>query len=150
MRLIGATNIDFIGKCRIAVACSLLVIGIGMVAMAVRGETIFDIDFTGGVSVTMVLQDSLPPDEVRGRLDDHFENATPPVTCTVNTVGVEGRPDDSVYKIDANLGVGRRAGAGDRGGLSRQRRQESAAVVLHELFRRKTARNPIARSHVSP
>ncbi len=104
MRLIGATNIDFIGKCRIAVACSLLVIGIGVVAVAVRGATIFDIDFTGGVSVTMVLQDSLPPDEVRGRLDDHFENATPAVTCTVNTVGVEGRPDDSVYKIDANLG----------------------------------------------
>jgi SecD/SecF fusion protein len=103
MRLIGTTNIDFIGKCRIAVAGSLLVIVIGVVAVAVRGQSIFDIDFTGGVSVTMVLQDSLPADEVRSRLNDHFQSATPPVTCTVNTVGVEGRPDDSVYKIDANL-----------------------------------------------
>ena len=39
----------------------------------------------------------------RSRLTDHFENANPPVTCTVNTVSVEGRPDNSVYKIDADM-----------------------------------------------
>jgi SecD/SecF fusion protein len=103
MRLIGTTNLDFIGKCGIAVTCSSLLILVGFITMFMRGQSIFDIDFTGGVSVTMVLRDSLPPDEVRARLNDHFADAKPPVSCTVNTVGVADRPADSVYKIDANL-----------------------------------------------
>ena len=68
-----------------------------------RGKEIFDIDFNGGVSVTMVLQEPMQPDEVRGRLNDHFVDADPPVTCTVNTVSVEDRAENTVYKIDADM-----------------------------------------------
>ena len=103
MRLIHATYIDFMGKRHIWYVVSLVLIVIGLIAMVARGKSIFDIDFTGGVSVTMLLQDSMPADEVRRRLDDHFQNSTPPVRCTVNTVSVEGRPRNSVYKIDAGL-----------------------------------------------
>ncbi|MHB9078015.1 MAG: protein translocase subunit SecD [Pirellulaceae bacterium] len=103
MRLLDATHIDFMGKKYLWFAISLTMIGIGMIATVARGKSIFDIDFTGGVSVTMLLQDSMPADEVRTRIDGHFQAATPPVQCTVNTVSVEGRPRNSVYKIDAGI-----------------------------------------------
>jgi SecD/SecF fusion protein len=45
----------------------------------------------------------LPPDEVRARIDEHFRDANPPVSCSVNTVSVEGLPTNSVYKIDADM-----------------------------------------------
>jgi SecD/SecF fusion protein len=103
LRIVGTTQLDFIGKRTIAAVCSVTLITIGLIAVGMRGQGIFDIDFTGGVSVTMVLQDSMPPDEVRSRLNQHFEDATPPIKCTVNTVSVDGRPNNSVYKIDADV-----------------------------------------------
>jgi SecD/SecF fusion protein len=103
MRILGTTHLDFIALQRVALIGSIVMVVIGVVAVVMRGRDIFDIDFNGGVSVTMVLQESMPPDEVRRRLDDHFGDSSPPIRCTVNTVGVEGRPDNSVYKIDAPL-----------------------------------------------
>jgi SecD/SecF fusion protein len=103
MRFVGATRVDFMGKQHIWFAVSFVLIVVGLIATVARGKSIFDIDFTGGVSVTMVLRDSMPADEVRTRLDDHFQSATPPIRCTVNTVSVEGRPPNSVYKIDAGF-----------------------------------------------
>lgn len=103
MKLLGSTRVDFIGKQKIMIAVSLLVIVVGLVAVGMRGKRIFDIDFNGGLSVTMVLRQTLPPDEVRARLNDHFRDADPPVSCSVNTVSVEGLPPNSVYKIDADI-----------------------------------------------
>ncbi len=103
MRFIGKTNFDFIGKCGIALTASSVLILIGMAALFVRGREILDTDLAGGVSVHMLLRESMSPDEVRARLTRHFEDATPPVSCTVNTVGVADHPENSVYKIDANL-----------------------------------------------
>ncbi|MCU0962800.1 MAG: protein translocase subunit SecD, partial [Pirellulaceae bacterium] len=103
MQFLGSTNVDFIGKRNLCIAGSVVLILIGLAGVVMRGKSIFDIDFTGGVSVTMVLRDSMPPDEVRGRLDSHFRGTSPPIKCSVNTVSVEGRPSNSVYKVDANL-----------------------------------------------
>ena len=103
MKLLGSTQLDFIGKQWFCIAGSLILIAVGLVAVVARGERIFDIDFTGGASVFMVLEDSMPADEVRSRLIDHFKDSEPPISCTVNTVSVEGHPNDSVYKIDANM-----------------------------------------------
>lgn len=107
MRILGSTHVDFVAVQRLAIIGSVVLMVIGLVAVVTRGREILDIDFRGGVSVTMVLQDSMPPDQVRARLDGHFQESTPPVRCTVNRVDVEGRPDNSVYKIDARLDAAR-------------------------------------------
>ncbi|WP_197527327.1 protein translocase subunit SecD [Pirellulimonas nuda] len=62
-RIIGDTNIDFLGKCYAASVFSLLVIGAGMTAVVMRGDGLLDIDFTGGASVTMALDESAPSNQ---------------------------------------------------------------------------------------
>ncbi|MBA3481065.1 MAG: protein translocase subunit SecD, partial [Pirellulales bacterium] len=54
---IGETHIDFIGWSRVCMTASLIVIGVGLAAVYMRGRDLLDIDFTGGSSVTVVLQD---------------------------------------------------------------------------------------------
>ncbi len=103
MKILGATKLDFIGRRQIAIGISVVLIVIGLVAVGMRGKGIFDIDFNGGLSVTMVLQETLPPEDVRKRLDEHFKDVSPPVKCLVNSVSVEGRPPETVYKVDADI-----------------------------------------------
>lgn len=54
---IGETHIDFVGWRFASIAASLVVIAIGLVAVFSRGQDLFDIDFTGGSSVTIVFDD---------------------------------------------------------------------------------------------
>lgn len=103
LRIIGATKLDFLGKRRIALVASCILIILGLTAVGARGKRIFDIDFNGGLSVTMVLKESMAPNDVRTRINRYFEDSDPPVRCTVNTVDVEGRDPNTVYKIDAGL-----------------------------------------------
>ena len=56
-QMIGATNIDFLKWGRYAIAASLIIIAVGMLAVYQRWGDLFDIDFTGGSSVTIVLDD---------------------------------------------------------------------------------------------
>jgi SecD/SecF fusion protein len=104
MSIVGATKIDFLGKRTIALVVSSLLIIVGLVAVVQRGQDIFDIDFTGGTSVTMVLKDSMGPDDVRNRIDDKFATMDPKPQFSVNTVSVENRDVNTVFKIDADVG----------------------------------------------
>jgi SecD/SecF fusion protein len=54
---IGETHIDFLAWRRVAIAASLVVIGVGLAAAFTRGRDLLDIDFTGGSSVTLVLKE---------------------------------------------------------------------------------------------
>jgi SecD/SecF fusion protein len=56
MQFIGETNIDFLSWRRVCIAGSLVVIGIGLLAVGARRGDLFDIDFTGGSSVQFVLK----------------------------------------------------------------------------------------------
>lgn len=58
--IVGETKIDFIGWRNAAVLASLVLIGIGTAAAVMRGGQLLDIDFTGGSSVTMALDESSP------------------------------------------------------------------------------------------
>ncbi|HEX3871780.1 MAG TPA: protein translocase subunit SecD [Pirellulales bacterium] len=73
MQILSGTNYDFIGKRRVAIALSLIVIGIGMVGVWARGKGLLDIDFTGGVSVETLFDRSHPQDiaVVRTKLEEH-------------------------------------------------------------------------------
>jgi SecD/SecF fusion protein len=71
-KIIGSPNIDFLGKAQGLVAVSLVLIAIGLYASFSRGAGLFDIDFTGGTSVTLAFDSENPKSfgEVRKALED--------------------------------------------------------------------------------
>jgi SecD/SecF fusion protein len=105
-KLLGVTHVDFLGKKYIAITASIVFIVAGLVAVGVRGKQIFDIDFLGGTSVTMVLRDSADEREIRTKLDERFSGMRiegSAVQYSVNRVDVEGQKDRTVWKIDSSL-----------------------------------------------
>jgi SecD/SecF fusion protein len=62
MSLIGHTNIDFIRWLNPAIAASVLIIAVGLVAAVARGKGLLDIDFTGGSSVAVLFDTEKPHD----------------------------------------------------------------------------------------
>ncbi|MBI3861555.1 MAG: protein translocase subunit SecD [Planctomycetia bacterium] len=72
MGLIPVSNFDFVGKQVIASAASIVLIAVGMVAFVARGTSNYDIDFTGGHSVTMQFNDKQGTDQVRESLENTF------------------------------------------------------------------------------
>jgi len=71
-QIIGKTNFDFLSKRFIGAVASFILIAIGIGAVAQRGDDLLNIDFTGGSSVTMVLNDDakMPYTEVKDLLDE--------------------------------------------------------------------------------
>lgn len=70
--LVGLTNFDFVGKQNIALAASGILIVAGLVAFSMRGISNYDIDFTGGVSVTMQFIEKQETEKVRDSLEKTF------------------------------------------------------------------------------
>ena len=70
-QIIKSASVDFLGKRGIAAIFSLLIIGGGLAAVSNRGTDLLNIDFTGGSSVTMVLEDdqSMQFAEVKAELE---------------------------------------------------------------------------------
>ncbi|MCL6503329.1 MAG: protein translocase subunit SecD [Pirellulales bacterium] len=56
LKILANPNFDFIGKRYIAVTASVLLIAAGLAGVVARGKGLFDIDFTGGVSVEMLFE----------------------------------------------------------------------------------------------
>lgn len=56
-QFVGVTNFDFLRYRNFWVSASVLLVAVGLAAAAGRGRDMFDIDFTGGSSVTIVLDD---------------------------------------------------------------------------------------------
>ncbi|QDV68177.1 bifunctional preprotein translocase subunit SecD/SecF [Rosistilla carotiformis] len=63
--LTGNDDFDFIGKRAPAFVLSGILLIAGIIALAYRGSSIFDIDFAGGTSVTFWLQEEAEADDVR-------------------------------------------------------------------------------------
>ncbi len=96
---IGDTNIDFLGKRRVAFMLSTVAIIVGLSAATIRGRDMLDIDFTGGTSVQVMLKDPMPIADVRSRLLD----AQISDSISVAEVKPKGQPAGTVYKIDTSL-----------------------------------------------
>jgi SecD/SecF fusion protein len=60
LKMLGKTNIDFIGPRYYCMAGSLILIVLGLVATGVRRQSMFNIDFTGGTLVTIRLNERDP------------------------------------------------------------------------------------------
>jgi SecD/SecF fusion protein len=69
--IIGETNVDFMGWQCWAIGTSWVLILIGMVGCYFRGSSLLNIDFTGGSTVTFVLDEAHPKpiNEVQAALD---------------------------------------------------------------------------------
>ncbi|MGD9634763.1 MAG: protein translocase subunit SecD [Pirellulales bacterium] len=71
LKLMATPNYNFLGVRYVAIGASLVLIGIGMVAVYARGWNMLDIDFTGGSSVTFALipEDKMSIAQVRDSLE---------------------------------------------------------------------------------
>ncbi|TWU47768.1 protein translocase subunit SecD [Rubripirellula reticaptiva] len=105
--LSGEAGIDFMGKGRFALACSAILVCIGLASLFARGESIFDIDFAGGSSVQFRLDTPTKTDEVRNIVKPEMVKVTDKgsedVPYTVNGVTMEGVADRTVYKVDSSF-----------------------------------------------
>ncbi|MEX0613759.1 MAG: protein translocase subunit SecD, partial [Pirellulales bacterium] len=70
MKILAQPNFDFLGVRWVAIVASLLLLAIGMGAVYSRGSQLFDIDFTGGSSVTFTLTEPMPISEVNAALEE--------------------------------------------------------------------------------
>lgn len=72
--IIKQTNFDFVGSTKLAVWISMIVIGGGLLVVAVRGKDNLDIDFRGGAMITFQFEDdkSHDIDAVRAPLAKKF------------------------------------------------------------------------------
>jgi len=74
--LVRATNWDFVGKTRMCVIGSLVVIAAGLAGVATRGADLLDIDFRGGTMVTFEFKQKQDVGDVKnvlGNSDARFE-----------------------------------------------------------------------------
>jgi SecD/SecF fusion protein len=73
-RLIGHTNIDFMGAFRYCLTASVLVTVISLAVAFHRGQSLFDIDFTGGTSVQALFAEPQDTGKVRKLLSDKLSD----------------------------------------------------------------------------
>ncbi|MDA1014941.1 MAG: protein translocase subunit SecD [Planctomycetota bacterium] len=74
LSVVGKTNWQFVAKQRFAAIVSSLVIAVGLLALAVRGSALLDIDFTGGMMVTMSFVEPVKQDDVEQGLETAFKD----------------------------------------------------------------------------
>lgn len=89
-------NFDFLSKRRLAYVFSSIFIGIGIVAMIVKGITL-GVDFKGGRSYVITFDEAKNPTEIKTSLTDYFQNAG----TEVKTFGADNiLKITTSYKID--------------------------------------------------
>ena len=91
MRWIGHTNIDFMSWFPYCLTASVLITIMAIGVSFVRGKGLFDIDFTGGVSVQAVFKEPQDPDYVRNTLEKQPEKERLP-DLAINDVQMAGQP----------------------------------------------------------
>jgi SecD/SecF fusion protein len=96
-RMIGGTNFDFLGKQRIAVTGSLAMIVLGLVAVFGRGKGLLDIDFTGGVSVQTMFDESQNITDIRRQLGDKLPD------LAVSDIQIPGEPEKRRFMINTSI-----------------------------------------------
>ncbi len=70
--LVGATNLNFLGKRGIAAVASLILIVVGLFAFVSRGDENYDIDFRGGTMISFTFQSPHEFEEVNQALKKSF------------------------------------------------------------------------------
>jgi SecD/SecF fusion protein len=113
MQWIGHTKIDFMAWFPACATFSVVITVLGLVIAVVRGQGLFDIDFTGGVSVQTVFQDKQDIEKVREQLGvKGLESVYPELGAkerekllpdiTVTPAHSQDEPDDQRFIIDTS------------------------------------------------
>lgn len=101
LRWIGHTNIDFMRLFPYALTASILITIAAIVVSFARGKGLFDIDFTGGVSVQAVFDSPQEPDAVRKRLEKQSAKEKLP-DLVVNDVQMAGQQRGLQFLINTS------------------------------------------------
>ncbi|KAA5543172.1 protein translocase subunit SecD [Roseiconus nitratireducens] len=102
--LSGGGMLDFIGKGKISLAVSAVLIVIGVASLVARGKSILDIDFAGGSSVQFRVNEQTTTEEIRRIVGAGIgEQNGVGVQFTVNGVTMEGAADGTVFKVDSSI-----------------------------------------------
>ena len=64
------TNIDFVGRAKVAIAASIVVILIGLASLVFKGGPTYGIDFAGGTLVQIKFSGETSAADLRGALAD--------------------------------------------------------------------------------
>ncbi len=100
----GASDFDFMGKGKLAMAVSGLLMIVGAAALYYRGQGIFDIDFAGGSSVQFRVNTPTETDTIRKIVGEVMTGQDgKPLQYTVNGVTMDSAPDGTVYKVDSSM-----------------------------------------------
>lgn len=85
MQFMGETKVDFLAKRMTAYIFSATVIGVGLIALFVRGAANMDIDFSGGRMVTFEFIEPQATEDVRSRLEKEFADGISLERLTLTT-----------------------------------------------------------------
>ncbi len=103
--LTAGKGFDFMGNSKLAFGISIALMLAGLGAILARGSSIFDIDFSGGSSVTFRVGEPTTTEAIRAVvskiLTTDDKNST--IDYTVNNVSVENAPKKTVFKIDTSI-----------------------------------------------
>jgi SecD/SecF fusion protein len=103
LKLFGETSIDFVGITKPAIVVSTIISVVGVVAAYDRGKGLWDVDFTGGSSVQIVLRPDKGMDvsQVRKLVDNEKEAKILP-DVTVNAVTTKGQENQQFVVRTSN------------------------------------------------
>src|SRR5262249_44347908 len=103
-------NVDWVKLLAPATVASVVVILIGLAATVARGKGLFDIDLAGGSSVTFILREPMPVEQVRERLDkglpdviDEKTNTKAQYKAYELSLNGGGEQTQTVFKGDSSL-----------------------------------------------
>ena len=98
-QLLDEPKLNLIGMRTMMAGASVILVLVGLSAVALRGRDILDIDFLGGTSVQAQLKQPMPYDQVWNKL------AEPPIAddFSLTQVNAVDSPRDTVWKIDTSL-----------------------------------------------
>ncbi|MCG8649267.1 MAG: protein translocase subunit SecF, partial [Pirellulales bacterium] len=104
-KLSGEGTLDFIGKGKLTLGLSSILLLIGVASLYIRGQGIFDIDFAGGSSVQFRLNKATDSETVREIVETVMkDDKGKEIQFTVNGVDIAGTPEQTVYKVDSGFG----------------------------------------------
>lgn len=106
MQILSATQINFVGKRRLAGVFSLILIVVGVAGIVSRKSGLFDIDFNGGTSVQMRLTETMNTDDVRNLLQTQFDDLEQEDRTTFSVTALRktsGATANTNFKVDSSI-----------------------------------------------
>ncbi|MBU4399429.1 MAG: protein translocase subunit SecF, partial [Planctomycetes bacterium] len=101
LRLIGHTNIDFLRLFPYTITVSIIITIMAAAVSIHRGKGLFDIDFTGGVSVQALFNQPEKTDEVREKLNNRPKSERLP-DMAINDAYLEGEERGRRFMINTS------------------------------------------------